>query len=247
MSRPTAVIAEDEAILRDELKSLLAALWPELDVVAEAGNGVDARRLIETTSPDIVFLDIEMPGASGIEVARSLSGRSHVVFVTAYDDHAIEAFEHGAIDYVMKPFTPDRLAITITRVRGRLAAPPVQLERLLARLSDRPRAWLRWINASQGKNIRLITVGEICYFKADAKYTLVVTTKSEALIRKTIRDLIGQLDPETFLQIHRSTIVNIDAIATVHRCENGTCELALKERSERLIVSLPFVHLFRQM
>lgn len=250
MSRPTAVLAEDEPVLRDELTSQLASLWPELQIMASTDSGIDALHAIETTHPDVVFLDIQMPGLNGIDVAKSVQGRCHIVFVTAYDHHAIEAFEHGALDYVMKPLSSARLITTVARLKERLTRPPVQIDAILSKLADRtggPNAWLRWVNASQGQDIRLITVDEICYFKADNKYTLVVTRESESLIRKSIRDLLERLDPAIFWQIHRSTIVNVGAIAAVHRCENGTCEVRLKSRPETLSVSIPFVHLFRQM
>jgi DNA-binding LytR/AlgR family response regulator len=250
MSRPTAIIAEDEPLLREELKDALAALWPELDVRAEAANGVEAIRALATVEPDVLFLDIQMPGATGLDVARVASGKSHVVFVTAYDAYAVAAFEQGAVDYVMKPFSTARLATAIARVRERMKGVPANLEALLRTLADhnRPaRQFLRWISVTQGRTVRLITTDEICYFQADNKYTAVVTAASQSLISKTIKELADELDPEVFLQVHRGTIVNINAIATVHRDLHGRFEIRLKQRSEALQVSASFAHLFRHM
>jgi len=197
----------------------------------------------------VMFLDIQMPGLSGLEVARAASGRCHVVFVTAYNQHAVSAFEQGAVDYVMKPFNAGRLATAIARVRERLDATPARLEGLLQMLREQApkRGHLRWINASQGQNVRLITVEEVCYFKADNKYTLVVTADAEALIRKPIKELIDELDSESFWPIHRGLVVNVAAIAFAHRKLNGQYELRLKARKETLPVSEPFAYRFRQM
>ena len=249
MSRPTAVIAEDEPLLRGELRETLASLWPELDIVAEAADGVEAIRAIASQRPDVVFLDIQMPGMTGLDVARVASGRCHVVFVTAYDQHAVAAFEQGAADYVMKPFTPARMATTVNRVRERIQSAPANLQRLLSALSERPseRRFLRWIAVGEGRTVRLVTVDEICYFQADNKYTAVVTAATQSLINKTIKELLDELDPEVFLQIHRSTVVNINAIAAVARDLRGRVEVRLKQRKEALPVSASFAHLFRQM
>lgn len=250
MKLPTAVIAEDEPHLREELRESLAALWPELEIVGEASNGIDALRLMETLAPDILFLDIQMPGLTGMEVAAQASGRCHVLFVTAYDQHALAAFEQGAVDYVMKPFTTARLATAVARLKERCSAAPANLGGLLKALATHgvePRAWLRWINASEGTNVRLITVDEVIYFQADNKYTLVITQDQEAVIRKSIKELIAQLDPEVFWQIHRSTIVNVNAIQALHKTLAGTLEVRLRKRPELLPVSAPYVHLFKQM
>lgn len=250
MRRPTAIVAEDEPLLRAELVELLGKLWPELELVCTAEDGIEALNAISTYSPDVAFVDIQMPGLLGTEVAAAASGKCHVVFVTAYDRHAVEAFERGAVDYVMKPVSAARLVLAITRVKQRIDSAPDDVgprAATLAKSTPIAHPWLRWINASQGQNIRLITMQEISYFKADHRYTLVVTRDGESPIRKPIRDLLAQLDPDVFWQIHRGTIVNVTAIATVHRCENGTCEVRLKDRSETLSVSVPFVHLFRQM
>jgi DNA-binding LytR/AlgR family response regulator len=250
MKMPRAVIAEDEAVLRRELRAQIADLWPELDIAASVADGDQALAALEEFRPDILFLDIQMPGLSGIEVARRASGRSHVVFVTAHDEFAVAAFEEGAVDYVMKPVTGGRLAVAIERVKARLAAPPASLERLLETLARRlppSRAWLRWINASMGNDLRLITVDEICYFRSDAKYTKVVTAGQESLIRKPIRELAKELDPESFWQVHRSVIVNASEIAGVQRDFRGRIALRLKHRPEVLPVSQPYSARFRQM
>jgi DNA-binding LytR/AlgR family response regulator len=246
----TALIAEDEPLLQDELAEGLAALWPELDIVARAANGVDALRLLVELSPTVLFLDIQMPGLSGIDVAKRAAGRSHVVFVTAYDQHAIAAFEQGAIDYLMKPVSLPRLATAIQRVRDRVQTPPADLSGLLADLArhrGEQRSYLRWVNASVGTTIKLITVDEICYFRSDTKYTRVVTASTESLIRKPIRELSDELDPGQFWQIHRGTLVNVAAIAGVTRSLRGRLQLRLKARQELLDVSEGYTHLFRQM
>lgn len=244
-----AVIAEDEPVLRDELREVLARLWPDLRIVAEAEDGIDALDALERHRPQVMFLDIEMPGLSGLEVARAASGRCHIVFLTAFDQHAVAAFEQGAVDYVMKPFGAGRMATAIARLRERLASAPQPVDALLKSLKERAaqRGYLRWINASQGQNVRLVTTEEICYFKADSKYTLVVTADAESLIRKPIRELIDELDPEVFWPIHRGVVVNANAIALAHRKLNGQFEIRLKARPEVLPVSEPFAYRFRQM
>jgi len=250
MSAPTAILAEDEELLRGELREMLAAQWPELAVVAEAADGQAAMRAVDECAPAILFLDIEMPGVSGLEVARRASGRCHVVFVTAYDKYAVAAFEQGAVDYVMKPFSTARLATAIARVRERMKGVPANLETLIKSLVDRnrpTRQFLRWISVTEGRTVRLITTEEICYFQADNKYTAVVTSAGQSLISKTIKELADELDPEVFLQVHRGTIVNINAIAAIHRDLHGRCRIRLKQRSEALQVSASFAHLFRHM
>jgi DNA-binding LytR/AlgR family response regulator len=191
-----------------------------------------------------------MPGLTGLEVARQASGRCHVVFVTAYDQYAVAAFEEGAVDYVMKPLSAARLATACGRVKKRLSSAPADLDRLLGMLAQRAaqaQRYLRWINASQGADVRLITVDEICYFQSDTKYTPAVTPDSESLIRKSLRELLEELDPSSFWQIHRSTVVNVNAIAGVSRDFAGHLFVKLKARKETLAVSQPFAHLFRQM
>ena len=249
-SAPTAVLAEDEPLLGDELADLLHAMWPQLEIVARAGDGVAALNAIETHRPDVVFLDIHMPLLTGIEVARQIAGRCHVVFITSYDEHALEAFEAGAMDYILKPPTAARLATTIQRLKTRLTQPPVDLRRALQDLVERaPGAsrYLQWINASRGAAVRLITVEEILYFKSDQKFTLVVTADTEALIKKTIKNLTSELDPTMFWQVHRSTVVNVHAIDSVIRDDRGNLSLRLKQRPEKLPVSEAYHHLFQQM
>ena len=250
MNPPTAAIAEDEPHLREELRETLAALWPELRIVGEAENGIEALRLLETKAPDILFLDIQMPGLTGMEVAAQANGRCHIVFVTAYDQHAIAAFDQGAVDYVMKPFSVARLATAIGRLKERINASPANLSGLLKTLATQgagAKTWLRWINASHGANVRLVTVEEICYFQADSKYTMVVTAEHESVIRKPIKELLAQLDPEMFWQIHRSTVVNVNAIEALHKTMAGNYEVRLRQRKELLSVSGPYAHLFKQM
>ena len=252
MPAPSALVAEDESVLRDELCAHLSALWPELRIVARAANGLEALQLQERHRPDVLFLDIEMPGLSGLEVARQAERRQHLVFITAYDAHAVAAFERGAVDYVLKPYTAARLAESVRRVKerlGRAVPAPEALDSVLRELAAvaQPREHLRWINASSGHEVRVITVDEVCYFRADTKYTLVITAEGEALIRRTLKELLDQLDPAQFWQVHRSTIVNANAIAGVTRDFRGRVHLKLKARSEKLPVSEQHEHLFRQM
>jgi DNA-binding LytR/AlgR family response regulator len=249
-ARHTAVIAEDEPVLRAQLEELLGEVWPELEVLACAEDGLQAALALEGHNPTVLFLDIQMPGLTGLEVARQASGRCHVVFVTAYDQYAVAAFEEGAVDYVMKPLSAARLATACGRVKKRLSSAPADLDRLLGMLAQRAaqaQRYLRWINASQGADVRLITVDEICYFQSDTKYTRAVTPDSESLIRKSLRELLEELDPSSFWQIHRSTVVNVNAIAGVSRDFAGHLFVKLKARKETLAVSQPFAHLFRQM
>jgi DNA-binding LytR/AlgR family response regulator len=245
-----AVIAEDEAVLRDELRARVAALWPELEICAQVADGPAALAALELHRPQVLFLDIQMPGLSGLEVARRASGRCHVVFVTAHDEFAVAAFEQGAIDYVMKPFAKERLALAIERIKSRLLSQPADLEGLLETFAQRiarPRAYLQWINASLGNDLRFITVDEVCYFRSDAKYTRVVTAGQESLIRRSVRELAAELDPDRFRQIHRSIIVNLGEIAGIQRDLRGRIQVKLKRRPEALPVSDPYAPLFRQM
>ena len=259
----TALIADDEPLLREHLRLLLSRLWPELQVVAEARNGREAIELFDEHSPRVLFLDIHMPGINGIEAARAVARRAHVVFITAYEQYAVQAFEQGAIDYVIKPFDEQRLADTVQRLRERLEGQPgasaaagddrldAVIEQLSARLRQQgtagARPWLQWIKASVGQSIRLIPVEQVHYLRSDEKYTLVVWEGGEALIRKSIRELADELDPERFVQIHRSTIVNLRCVAQITRGPNETAEVHLAGRSEVLPVSRSYVHLFRQM
>ena len=251
MSEPArAVIADDEPLLRESLRAALAQAWPALDIVAEAANGADAVHAVREHRPDLAFLDIEMPVMSGLEAARELRGLAHVVFVTAYDRYAIEAFDRGVVDYVLKPASAERLADTAARLRGRLRETPASLENLIEDLSRRiapPAPPLQWLQASLGSTIRLINVDDVLYFQSDMKYTRVVTNDSDALVKTPLRELAAQLDARHFWQVHRGTLVNVSAIASVSVDERGRREIALKGRPERLEVSRAFSHLFKQM
>jgi DNA-binding LytR/AlgR family response regulator len=252
-----AVLAEDEALLREELAAMLRAAWPELDLTV-CEDGGTALEAIAETKPDVAFLDIRMPGLTGLDVAAATtqsSPRTQVVFVTAYNQYAIEAFDRGAVDYLLKPVSRERLAETVKRVKARAAAGGADssalstlLEHLRATLpAESKRPPLAWITASVGKETRLILVDDIAYFRADNKYTAVMTTDGEALIRKTIRELLDELDPATFKQIHRSTIVNVRAIASIARDDAGRGTIRLRNRPETLPVSLTYMPLFKSM
>lgn len=251
--RPTAIIADDEPLLRAQLAETLAALWPELAIVGMAAHGEEAVQFVARHRPDIVFLDIEMPGMNGLQAAAQIKGLAHVVFVTAYHQYAVEAFERGAIDYVLKPATDARLRETVERLKSRVAtaAPSSEdMARVIAQVAaalGKPNpVRLKWIQASVGSQIRLIPVADVLYFQSDLKYTRVVTREAESLIRKPLKELLDELDPEVFWQVHRATIVNSSAIAHVVR-EDDKLSLALKQRPDRLEVSRSFAHLFRSM
>lgn len=263
MPKPlTAVIAEDEALLRQALIDALRSAWPELRIIAECEDGAVALEALAEHRPDVAFLDIRMPGLSGLDVAvaaTDVSPQTRVVFVTAYDQYAIDAFEHGAIDYLLKPVTPERLAVTVQRLQARgdagsggsegeadtLAVLSQRLAAQRAKASDKPP--LTWLTASAGRETRLILIDDVAYFRADNKYTTVVTAEGEALLRKPIRELLEVLDTNTFKQIHRSTIVNLKAIAGIVRDESGKGTVRLRNRPETLAVSQPFMALFRTM
>lgn len=251
--RPTAIIADDEPLLRAQLAETLAALWPELAIVGMAAHGEEAVLLVARHRPDIVFLDIEMPGMNGLQAAAQIKGLAHIVFVTAYHQYAVEAFERGALDYVLKPATDARLRETVGRLKARVqeAAPPAEdMARVIAQVAaalGKPNpVRLKWIQASVGSQIRLIPVADVLYFQSDLKYTRVVTREAESLIRKPLKELLDELDTEVFWQVHRATIVNSSAIAHVVR-EDDKLSLALKQRPDRLEVSRSFAHLFRSM
>ncbi len=248
---PTAIVAEDEAILRTQLAAKLAKLWPELEIMAPVEDGAAALEALEDRVPDFMFLDIRMPEMTGVEVARPVGGRSHVVFVTAYDQYAIQAFETGAVDYILKPATDDRLALTVERLKAKLATQPEDLNAVLARIARAARARrsprLQWIKATVGQNLRLIPVAEVLFFQSDEKYTRVVTAESEALIKTPIRELMDGLDPDLFWQIHRSTLVNVNAIAAVTRDFRGQAHVKVKGNDDTLVVSRIYSHLFKQM
>ena len=272
---PTALIADDEPLLRESLARALSAAWPELQLLAQARNGREALEMFEQLQPDIVFLDIHMPGLSGIEVGRQLSRRAQIVFVTAYEQYAVQAFEQGALDYLIKPLEEARLSDTVERLKTRLAerrqhgAGPADeaMEAVLSKLLERmgqvqqaasavPQAgamaapakpYLQWIRASVGASLKLIPVEDILYLRSDEKYTLVAWSEGEALIRTPIRELLEQMDPACFVQVHRSVVVNLRAISHVTRGPNETADVHLKGRSEVLPVSRSYLHLFRQM
>lgn len=248
--RPTALIAEDEPLMRERLKEKLAETWPELAIVAEASDGDEALALFDAHAPQIAFLDIRMPGRSGIEVAAAIGSDCHVVFITAYDQYAIAAFDAGAVDYLLKPVETERLAQAVERIKRNLAAPPSDLSALIAELRGKlPRAHqrLRWIKAAVGKQVKLIAVDDVIYFQSDNKYTRVVLAQSEALIRTPLKDLLEELDPDRFWQVHRATVVNLHQMQGVLREDAERQFVLLKQRPEKLPISRQFTHLFKQM
>jgi DNA-binding LytR/AlgR family response regulator len=257
MADPTALIADDEPLLRGRLASLLAAQWPELKIVAQARNGREAIELFDQFEPRIAFLDVHMPGLNGVEVAKAIGRRAELVFVTAFDQYAVEAFRQGAIDYLVKPVEPARLADTVQRLKGRLDRPPAPppadfdaaidrvAEQLRRRLAPPPR--LKWIKASVGATVRLIPVDQVIYLKSDNKYTMVVWDGGEALIRKTIRELADELDPERFVQVHRCAIVCLDRVSHFTHGTGDGGEVHLQARKEPVPVSRSYLHLFQQM
>jgi DNA-binding LytR/AlgR family response regulator len=260
--RPTALIADDEPLLREDLARKLALAWPELEIVAQARNGREAIKQFEARRPDVCFLDVRMPGLSGVEAAHQIGSRAHLVFVTAYDQYAVKAFAQGVLDYLVKPVEQARLAETVGRLKDRLhaAQPAPNSEALLLQLaaqlaqiqSGAAPAPLRWIRAQVGQILRMIPVDEIDYLRSDAKYTLIAWRgdagrPGEALVRVALKDLIAQLDPTEFAQVHRSVVVNLRAISHVTRGDNETADIHLKGRKEVLPVSRSYLHLFRQM
>jgi DNA-binding LytR/AlgR family response regulator len=275
---PRAVLADDERLMREQLRARLAEAWPELQIVAEAKNGVEAVLAVEQHRPDIVFLDIRMPGLTGVEAARQIAQMPprtntaegeddsllpEVVFITAYDQYAVEAFEQGVADYVLKPAERERLQVTVDRIKKRLAARALGqeapadaatggslqqlLHRLSSSLSGQTPQYLQWIQANVGQNIQMVAVDEVLFFVSDEKYTRVQTAQVEALIRKPIKELVDELDPRKFWQIHRSTLVNVNAIAGVSRDFRGRQIVSVKGRSEKLEVSRSYTGLFKGM
>lgn len=250
---PTAIVVDDERLMRDQIIVQLKSAWPELVIAGEAGNGREAIALAQSVEPDIAFLDIRMPEMDGIEAARALSGRVHIVFVTAYDEYAISAFEHGAVDYLLKPAEPERVALTCERLRARIQRAPDSVDQLLEGLAQRLGGaavrgnYLRWVQASVGANLRMIPTSDILFFRAEDKYTRVQTRQFEALIRKPIKELIDELDPREFWRIHRATVVRVDAVEQVSRNLRGNQVVHLKGSTEQLEVSRSFSHLFKQM
>ncbi len=255
MEQIKAIIADDEDQLRRYLRSQLSEVWLDLIICGEARNGQEALELIEKHHPDIAFLDIRMPGLSGIEVAKKIAGSCWVVFVTAYDQYAVEAFEHEALDYLLKPVTNERLERTVKRLREQIASspkPPMELtevvERLMANLSrGQAPQYLKFVRVQHGDGIRLIPVEEVYYFKASDKYTIVMTKEGESLIRKPIKELADELDPQKFWRVHRGTIVNVSCIDKVSRSLTGRGVVRLKDRPENLTISRQYIHLFKQM
>lgn len=250
-----AIIADDEEQLRVYLKSKLTGLWPDLHICGVAQNGLEALEMIERTRPDIAFLDIKMPGLTGIEVAKEITGNCRIVFITAYDQYAVEAFENEAMDYILKPVTDERLAKTVKRLQRQITSdePPAPdlaqtMERLLSALEQKEsRDHLKWIKVRLGEVVRLIAVDDVCYFKAEDKYTVVKIRDGEFLIKKSIRQLNEELDPSQFWQIHRGTIVNVKRIAGVHRSIGGRLLIKVQDLPESLTVSKSYTHLFKQM
>jgi DNA-binding LytR/AlgR family response regulator len=250
-----AIIADDEEQLRIYLKARLHALWPELEICAEAANGPDTLSLIEKHQPDVAFLDIRMPGFSGIKVAEKIAGKCWVVFISAYDHYALQAFENEAIDYIVKPVTDERLEKTIQRLQKQVAtasSPPSELAKIIENIfknfeTQKGSYYLNWIKAPYGEEVRLIPVNEVYFFKASDKYTIVMTSDGESLIRKTIKTLAEELDPQQFWQVHRGTIVNVNQIANVTRSFAGNLMIRLKDHPETLSVSRAYSHLFKQM
>ncbi len=250
-ARVTALIADDEPRLADYLRERLAVLWPELAIVGVAHNGPEAQALLASEAPDIAFLDIRMPGLTGLEVARAARPDLRVVFVTAYDQYAVAAFERAAVDYLLKPVPDERLAETVARLKAGVAPPAAGVHEVLAAIAKlAPGAAverLAWIRASRGQQVQLIAVDDVSYFQANDKYTSVFTADGEALIRTPLKELYEQLDPRVFWQVHRGTIVNVRDIATTTRDLTGRVTLTLKRRPEEVAVSRAYAHLFRQM
>ena len=256
--RATALVADDEPLLREALVRLLGAAWPELDIVAQARNGREAIDLFDAHRPDICFLDVQMPGKTGVDAAQHIGRRAHMVFVTAYDKYAVQAFAHGVLDYLVKPVEVARLAETVARLQERLrAAQPALntdelLQQLAASLSRQSSGQMRWVRASVGQTVRMIAIEDIDYLRADEKYTQVAWRDDggqarEAIIRTPLKELLAQLDPAEFAQVHRSVVVNLRAISHVTRGANETADVHLKGRPEVLPVSRTYLHLFRQM
>jgi DNA-binding LytR/AlgR family response regulator len=251
-----AIIVDDEKELRTYLRSMLAETWPQLEICGEAANGKEALKMVDAFAPHIVFLDIKMPGLSGLDVAKNIAGICRIVFITAFDQYAVEAFEREAVDYLVKPVTKERLLQTVNRLKKQLQSspkPPADLAQIitqvLANVQENKNAdqYLQWIKTQHKESVRLIPVEEVDYFQAGDKYTLVITAAGEALIKKSIKELSRELDPQKFWQIHRGTIVNVSRIENVGRSFTGRGILKLKNRSDALTVSRQYLHLFKQM
>ena len=248
---PSALLVEDEPFPRAQLKEWLATLWPSLAIVGAADDGPSGLLAFETHRPDVVFVDIRLPGFSGIELARHVAGRAHVVFVTAFDEHALAAFDEGAVDYLLKPLALPRLARCIERLKAKLADPPANLAALLRRLDEaranEPVDYLRFVQAGDGRGLRLVMLSDVLFFQSDTKYTRVVTAQGESLIRTSVRELLPQLDPTQFWQIHRSTVVNLAQVDQVDRDLLGHMRVHLKGCDQALPVSQSFQARFKSM
>jgi DNA-binding LytR/AlgR family response regulator len=243
---PTALILEDEPLLAAELVDALARLWPELEIVHRATDGHDAAAALARQGPDIAFLDVHVPGASGLDVARVASGRAHVVFITAFDDYAVAAFDHGAVDYLVKPIDLVRLARTVQRLKALLGTRPPDLRAVLENPTLQPTTQpIRWLQAGSGNSIKFMAVRDVLYFQSDNKYTRVVRTDDDAFVRRALKDIAAQLDPRQFWQVHRATVVNVDFIDRVGRDAVGGMMIRLKGRPDTLAVSKAYQCLFR--
>jgi len=244
-----AIIADDEQHLAEDLRRRLTVLWPELKMIAVVHDGVAAERALTELKPDIAFLDIRMPGQSGLDAARAASMSTRLVFVTAFDDHAVQAFEQAAVDYLLKPVSDERLERCVERLQqGSLFAPDAMLSRLqkLLATSVKPEP-LRWLRIQVGQTVRMVAVEEVCYFQSADKYTTVLTRDAELLLRTPLKDLIEQLAPDQFWQVHRGTVVNVKQIVSAHHDLLGKVSLSLKDRAEKVAVSRSYAHLFKQM
>jgi DNA-binding LytR/AlgR family response regulator len=252
MTRPTAIIAEDETPQRQELRGLLAELWPELNVVAECEDGLSALEALDEHRPQVAFLDIRMPGVSGLEVARAAGSQCHVIFVTAYDEYALRAFDEGVVDYLLKPIARERLSLAIQRARSRIDAGghfdmTALIDMVQARLATGGKPGIKWITASVGNSVKMYSIDEVLFFQAQDKYTRVVTASSEGHIRTPLKELAAALDSETFWQVHRSVIVRVAAINAVARGDDGKLQLTVRGRPDVLPVSSTLQHRFRGM
>ncbi|MEI8258423.1 MAG: LytTR family DNA-binding domain-containing protein [Deltaproteobacteria bacterium] len=245
---PTAVIADDEPLVRQEIRLLLKELWPELVVHAEVGDGIAALAALEAHAPDVLFLDMQMPGLTGLDVAQRVQGRAHVVFISASDEYAVAAFEQGALDYVLKPVSAARLALTIERLRSRLTSPPANLSgvgELLKQLARAEFRYFKWLTVPHDQEYRVIAVGELLYLRADHKYTEIVTPAASYIISTPLKRMRERLDPEVFWQIHRGVMINVAAIDSVRRTLRGSLEVKVRHRTELLPVSAAYTHRFR--
>jgi len=252
MTRATAMIAEDEPLMRERLKEKLAEAWPELAIVAEAGDGTAALEAFAQHRPQLAFLDIRMPGVSGLEVARAAGTQCQVIFITAFEEYALQAFDEGAVDYLLKPVSRDRLSRAVDRARTRLTSGAnvdmtALLDMVQSRLARAGKSGIKWITASVGNSVKMFSIDEVLFFQAQDKYTRVVTADSEGHIRTPLKELLAALDSETFWQVHRSVIVRVGAIRAVEKDDEGKLQLTVRGRADVLPVSSTFQHRFRGM